>query len=78
MATKLRRSNCLVEAIRVKLIYKYSLIGWDFDSPSGWISFYCDTEYGRFRFRRKIYRNKNKSKLFFIGYNIIEKDENQK
>ena len=69
---KLKRSNCLIEAIRVWLRYKNSKIGYDFNSPTRWISFYCDTKDGRHRFRRKIMRKGNKNKLLFIGYNVIE------
>jgi len=69
---KLKKSNCLIQAIKVRMVYKGSSIGFDFNSPSKWPSFYVDTYRGRHRFRRKIYRNKNKSTLLFIGYNIIE------
>lgn len=78
MEKKTKYSNCLIEAIRVRLSIKASRIGFDFNSPSRWISFYCDTEFGRHRFRRKIQRKGNKNKLLFRGYNIIETDENKK
>lgn len=77
--TKLKLSNCLIEAILIRVRFKYSCIGFDFNSPSRSISFYCDTVLGRHRFRRKIFRHGgNKNKLLFIGYNIIETNENKK
>lgn len=69
-------SNCLIEALKIRLTQRCSAIGWDFNSPSGGISFYCDTIYGRHRFRRKIFKRSNKSKILFIGYNIVISDEN--
>lgn len=65
-------SNCFLEAIKLKILHPKGKIGYDFNSPSGGVSFYFDIENKRYRFRRKIMRNKNKSVILFKGYRIVE------
>lgn len=68
----LKRSNCLIEAIRNKWNHPEGKIGFDFNSPSGSISFYFDLNGERIRFRRKLRRHGNKGKLLFLGYRFVE------
>lgn len=75
---KLIRSNCLIEAVKLKLKNPSGTISYDFNSPSGNISFFFDYQGKRYRFRRKIRRYSNKSTVLFVGYRFIEeipKDE---
>lgn len=74
MKQELIFSNCFFQAVKVFILYfPKGRIGFDFNSPSGFVSFYCDVEQNRFRFRRKIRRYSNKSKFLFYGYTVIEK-----
>lgn len=75
--TNLKYSNCLIEAIRLQKQYPHGDIGWDKNSPSGNISFYFDYNGLRYRFRRKIRRHSNKSRLLFWGYRHIEEINNK-
>ena len=70
MAT-LIKSNCLIEAIKLKIKHPKGKIGLDSNSPSG-ISFYFDYQGVRYRFRRKIKRKGNKNLIYFIGYRVTE------
>lgn len=73
---KLIKSNCFFQAIIVFFkFFPNGRIGYDFNSPTRWISFYCDVnKTDRYRFRRKIIRRKkNSSKILFIGHTVIEK-----
>jgi DNA repair exonuclease SbcCD ATPase subunit len=65
-------SNCLIEAIKLQKQYPYGDIMWDKNSPSGRISFYFEYNGLRYRFRRKLRRNSNKSRILFWGYRHIE------
>lgn len=76
MSNKLIRSNCLIESFKLWIRNPFKRkIGYDYNSPSGTISFYCRIEDIEYRFRRKIFRNKNKSKIFFLGYRVSNKIE---
>lgn len=72
MKPQLKLSNCLIEAIKLKLQYPDGKIGCDNNSPSGGVSFYFDIGNQRFRFRRKIRRYGNKSVVLFKGYRVVE------
>jgi hypothetical protein len=72
MENTLIRSNCLIEAVRAKIKHPRGKIGFDFDSPSKSISFYFDIDNDRWRFRRKLRRHSNKSKIIFLGYRVVE------
>lgn len=74
MQYKLILSNCLVEAIKHKIINPKGKIRYDFNSPSGSVSFYFEINGEKWRFRRKIRRHGNKSKILFWGYKYIEKE----
>lgn len=70
---ELKKSNCLIESIKLWIQSPFKRkIGFDFNSPSQSISFYCIIENRKYRFRRKIFRRGNKSKILFIGYRYIE------
>ena len=68
----LRYSNCLIEALRQKWNHPEGKIGYDYNSPSGSISFYFELNGERIRFRRKLRRYGNKGKLLFLGYKFVE------
>jgi hypothetical protein len=71
---ELRYSNCLIEAIRHWFKDPNGSIGFDFDSPSGFISFYYKNGGKLYKFRRKLRRYSNKGWFLFYGYTqIIEK-----
>lgn len=72
MRNQLKFSNCLIEAVKCKMKYPEGSIGYDFNSPTNWISFYFDIKDKRFRFRRKMMVRSNKSKIIFWGYRVIE------
>lgn len=72
LSSRLIKSNCLIEAVKLKLKYPEGKISYDFNSPSGNISFFFDLDGERYRFRRKIRRFSNKSPIFFIGYRFVE------
>lgn len=65
-------SNCFIETIKLKLKNPKGHIGYDFNSPSGKISFYFDLENNRYRFRRKIRKSGNRSVILFYGYRVVE------
>lgn len=69
---KLIRSNCLIEAVKLKVQHPSGKISYDFNSPSGSISFFFDFEDKRYRFRRKIRRYSNKNAVLFVGYRVVE------
>lgn len=74
-----KQSNCLLQAIYVFVIFfnQGAKIGVDRNSPLRTLSFYCDVQGVRWRFRRKIRRCGNKNMYYFEGYNncaYIEKE----
>ena len=70
--TGLKYSNCLIESIILQLDNPHGDIGMDKNSPSGRTTFYFDLNGLRYRFRRKIRRYGNKSRILFYGYRVIE------
>lgn len=72
MKQVLIKSNCLIEAVKLKLDNPYGKIRWDRNCPSGGISFYFDHYGVRYRFRRKIRRHSNKGGIVFWGYRVTE------
>ena len=68
----LRYSNCLIEALRQKWNHPEGKIGYDYNSPSGSISFYFELNGERIRFRRKLRRYGNKGKFLFLRYKFVE------
>ena len=70
---KLVFSNCFLQALKLKAQHPTKAkFSWDFNSPSGSISFFVEMEGKRYRFRRKLRRYSNKGKYFFYGYRYIE------
>lgn len=69
----LKKSNCLIEALLLRLSNRGSTFGFDFNSPRGTISFYCIIGEDRYRFRRKMRVHSNKNKYYFVGYRVVEK-----
>lgn len=65
-------SNCFIEAIKLKFANPKGKIKWDTNCPSGGISFFFEDDNHLYRFRRKIRRKGNKSKILFIGYRVVE------
>lgn len=71
MKQKLIYSNCLIEAIRLKIKNPRGKIGCDLDSPSGLPSFYFKYKGKMYKFRRKLRRYSNKGWLLFYGYQQV-------
>lgn len=65
------KSNCLIEAIKLKIKNPSGTIGYDFNSPSGSISFYFIDENYIYRFRRNRKIKHNNSKIYFEGYRVL-------
>lgn len=68
---RLKYSNCLIEALKLWFKDPKGKVGVDLNSPSGFPSFYYKREGKIYRFRRKLRRYGNKSKLLFYGYQEI-------
>lgn len=72
MNTNLIFSNCLLEAIKFKVVNPKGRIRWDTNCPSGGVSFFFEIYQCRYRFRRKLRLRSNKSKILFYGYRVVE------
>jgi hypothetical protein len=73
MVNHLILSNCLLEALKFKVLNPAGHVKCDTNSPSGGVSFFFEYGNQRIRFRRKLRLRSNKSKILFYGYRVIEK-----
>lgn len=74
---RLIKSNCLVQSIKKKIQNLKGKLGYGFKT-NGHIFFYYELDGKRYRFYRKIYRNSNKNRLWFVGYVSIESEKEVK
>lgn len=78
MEHKLILSNCFIQAVKRKLTNKKGKIGYGIKTDNDHLYFFYEENGIRYRFARKIYRNKNKNRLLFIGYCYMEDTNNKR